>query len=153
MTLSTVVFEDTASVYGAYEQGRCDATTSDKSQLAAIRSTMIFRTPATEAELATAAGPVAVVPDLDTTADIDGVTALVSQLDAVICPSSTLGWVGAAVGVPVWLLYNTPVFLEYGTDRFPGFPSVRCFRKIQIEPWRPLMVEVGQALKAHLGQA
>jgi general L-amino acid transport system substrate-binding protein len=38
MALETVVFEDTASVYGAYEAGRCDATTSDKSQLAAIRS-------------------------------------------------------------------------------------------------------------------
>ena len=38
LALETVVFEDTASVYGAYEQGRCDVTTSDKSQLAAIRS-------------------------------------------------------------------------------------------------------------------
>jgi general L-amino acid transport system substrate-binding protein len=36
--LETVVFEDAASVYGAYEEGRCDAATSDKSQLAAIRS-------------------------------------------------------------------------------------------------------------------
>jgi len=32
-----VIFEETASVYGAYEEGRCDATTSDKSQLAAVR--------------------------------------------------------------------------------------------------------------------
>ena len=38
MVLDTVVFEDTASVYGAYEEGRCDATTSDKFQLAAIKS-------------------------------------------------------------------------------------------------------------------
>ena len=38
MEFEAVIFEDTASVYGAYEQGRCDATTSDKSQLAAIRS-------------------------------------------------------------------------------------------------------------------
>ncbi len=38
MALETVVFEDTASVYGAYFEGRCDATTSDKSQLAAIRA-------------------------------------------------------------------------------------------------------------------
>ena len=38
LSLETVVFEDTASVYGAYERGRCDATTSDASQLAAIRS-------------------------------------------------------------------------------------------------------------------
>jgi len=38
LDLTSVVFEDTASVYGAYESGRCDVTTSDKSQLAAIRS-------------------------------------------------------------------------------------------------------------------
>lgn len=33
-----VTFEDTPSVYSAYEQERCDAATSDKSQLAATRS-------------------------------------------------------------------------------------------------------------------
>ncbi len=38
LKLETVIFEDTASVYSAYQQGRCDATTSDKSGLAAIRS-------------------------------------------------------------------------------------------------------------------
>jgi len=38
LSLETVIFEDTAAVYSAYEQGRCDATTSDKSQLAAVRS-------------------------------------------------------------------------------------------------------------------
>jgi len=38
MTYEAVIFEDTASVYGAYEEGRCDITTSDKSQLASVRS-------------------------------------------------------------------------------------------------------------------
>lgn len=33
-----VIFEETAAVYGAYEEGRCDLTTSDKSQLAAVRT-------------------------------------------------------------------------------------------------------------------
>lgn len=33
-----VTFEDTASVYGAYEEGRCDVATSDLSQLASVRS-------------------------------------------------------------------------------------------------------------------
>jgi len=33
-----VVFEETAAVYSAYEEGRCDITTSDKSQLASVRS-------------------------------------------------------------------------------------------------------------------
>ncbi len=37
LTFTAVTFEDTASVYNAYEEGRCDATTSDKSQLAAVR--------------------------------------------------------------------------------------------------------------------
>ena len=31
------IFEDTASVYGAYDEGQCDAATSDKSQLASVR--------------------------------------------------------------------------------------------------------------------
>jgi general L-amino acid transport system substrate-binding protein len=37
LDFDAVTFEDTASVYGAYEEGRCDAATSDVSQLAAVR--------------------------------------------------------------------------------------------------------------------
>jgi len=37
LEFTAVTFEDTASVYNAYEEGRCDAATSDKSQLAAVR--------------------------------------------------------------------------------------------------------------------
>ncbi len=37
LEFTAVTFEDTASVYNAYEDGRCDAATSDKSQLAAVR--------------------------------------------------------------------------------------------------------------------
>lgn len=39
-----VVFEDIDATYNAYEQGRCDAVTSDRSQLAARRT--VFATPA-----------------------------------------------------------------------------------------------------------
>ena len=38
MSYEAVVFEETAAVYSAYEEGRCDITTSDKSQLASVRS-------------------------------------------------------------------------------------------------------------------
>jgi len=38
MELKTVVFEDAVSLYGAYALGRCDVSTSDKSQLAAFKS-------------------------------------------------------------------------------------------------------------------
>lgn len=37
LDFTAVTFEDTSTVYGTYEEGRCDATTSDKSQLASIR--------------------------------------------------------------------------------------------------------------------
>ncbi|MCJ7660420.1 MAG: amino acid ABC transporter substrate-binding protein [Anaerolineales bacterium] len=37
MDYEAVIFEETASVYAAYDEGRCDVTTSDKSQLAAVR--------------------------------------------------------------------------------------------------------------------
>lgn len=38
LDFTPVTFEDTASVYGAYQDGRCDAATSDLSQLAAVQS-------------------------------------------------------------------------------------------------------------------
>ena len=37
LDFEAVIFEETPSVYSAYEEGRCDATTSDLSQLAAVR--------------------------------------------------------------------------------------------------------------------
>lgn len=37
LELDAKIFEETASVYNAYEEGQCDATTSDKSQLASVR--------------------------------------------------------------------------------------------------------------------
>lgn len=38
LSFEAVTFEDTASVYNAYEEGRCDVTTSDKSQLLSVRA-------------------------------------------------------------------------------------------------------------------
>jgi len=38
LTYQAVTFEETSAVYGAYEEGRCDVATSDKSQLAAVRA-------------------------------------------------------------------------------------------------------------------
>jgi general L-amino acid transport system substrate-binding protein len=40
VTFEPVVFQDADAAYGAYDEARCDAMTSDKSQLAARRSTL-----------------------------------------------------------------------------------------------------------------
>ncbi|MDD5468425.1 MAG: amino acid ABC transporter substrate-binding protein [Anaerolineales bacterium] len=45
LEFTPLTFEDLPSVYGAYEEGRCDAVTSDKSQLAGARTS--FADPAT----------------------------------------------------------------------------------------------------------
>ena len=37
LAYEAVTFEDTSAVYAAYDEGRCDAATSDKSQLASVR--------------------------------------------------------------------------------------------------------------------
>lgn len=38
LSFEAVPFEETSAVYGAYEEGRCDVATSDKSQLAAVKA-------------------------------------------------------------------------------------------------------------------
>ncbi|MEK6256569.1 MAG: amino acid ABC transporter substrate-binding protein [Chloroflexota bacterium] len=38
MEFEAVVFEETSAVYSAFEDGRCDVTTSDRSQLVSVRS-------------------------------------------------------------------------------------------------------------------
>ncbi|MBC7225695.1 MAG: amino acid ABC transporter substrate-binding protein [Thermoflexales bacterium] len=43
ITFTPLVFEDIDATYAAYEEGRCDAVTSDRSQLAARRS--VFKNP------------------------------------------------------------------------------------------------------------
>ncbi|NJD58603.1 MAG: amino acid ABC transporter substrate-binding protein [Anaerolineae bacterium] len=40
LTYEAVTFEQTSAVYGAFEEGRCDVATSDKSQLAAAQASM-----------------------------------------------------------------------------------------------------------------
>jgi len=97
-------------------------------------------------EVALAGAPLHVAPGLDPTDDLDGVAALIAALDLVICPSSTVGWIGAGVGVATWKLYNGPTAFNMGTDHFPGFPTIRGFAKTQAEPWAPLVTEVRNAL-------
>src|SRR4030065_149598 len=40
LAYEAVTFEETSAVYGAYEEGRCDVATSDKSQLASARDSL-----------------------------------------------------------------------------------------------------------------
>ena len=46
----------------------------------------------------------AVLDSVDTTDDMEEVFAIAAAADLVICPSSTVGWIGGAVGRDTWLL-------------------------------------------------
>lgn len=90
-------------------------------------------------------GP-AILPDLDLTDSFDDILALVSSVDILVCPSSTLGWIGGALGQETWLFHPRPLFVQYGTDSFPGFPSVRSFSKPFEESWEQTISGITAAL-------
>jgi tetratricopeptide (TPR) repeat protein len=87
-----------------------------------------------------------ILPDLDLTDDFDDILAIVSAADILICPSSALGWVGGALGKPTWLFHPVPLFVQYGTDHFPGFPSIRSFPKAVDASWQRTIDAVRVAL-------
>jgi tetratricopeptide (TPR) repeat protein len=89
-----------------------------------------------------------ILPDLDLTDNFDDILALVSSVDVLICPSSTLGWIGGALGQETWLFHPRPLFVQYGTDGFPGFPSIRSFGKPFEESWEQTISEITTALSA-----
>ena len=105
-----------------------------------------------QAELKESGHEVEVLDGLDTTDDLEGVTALVSQLDLIIAPSSTLVWIACGTGRPIWMLYNHPIFLNLGLDRFPGFPSLRGFPKSLLDPWDDAVDQARAALRAWIDQ-
>lgn len=101
-------------------------------------------------ELKESGHAVEVLEELDTTDDLEGVTALVSQLDLIIAPSSTLVWIACGTGRPIWMLYNHPIFLNLGLDRFPGFPTLRGFPKPLLDPWDEAVDRTRAALREWL---
>ena len=94
-----------------------------------------------------------VLDDVDTTDDMEEVFAIAAAADLVICPSSTVGWIGGALGQDTWLLLNRPSYILRGGDDIPGFPTVKVWAKDNAAPWEPLMVEVAAALATRRDRA
>lgn len=79
-----------------------------------------------------------VLNGVDMTDDFEDILALTATVDCLICPSSTLVWVGAGLGKPVWQFGIKPDFLQLGTENFPGFPSLNAYLKYAKAPWNPV---------------
>ncbi|WP_448205589.1 tetratricopeptide repeat protein [Azospirillum sp. sgz302134] len=63
-------------------------------------------------------------PDIDLKDDLDEVAALMSGLDLVIAPSSSVGEMAGALGVPVWRFGHAGDWTALGTCVRPWFPSM-----------------------------
>ena len=98
-------------------------------------------------ERETGLGPT-VLPGLDLTDNFDDILALVSSVDVLICPSSTLGWIGGALGKETWLFHPQPLFVQYGTEGFPGFPCIKSFAKPFEESWERTISQITAALRS-----
>ena len=95
---------------------------------------------------------IVVFDDTDLSDDFETIFALSSTLDLIICPSSTVSWVGGAIGTPTWVVHVRPNFMRLGTDYFPGFPSMRSFPKRVLDPWSACFQPVSSALDKLLEQ-
>lgn len=73
------------------------------------------------------------IPNLDTTEDIDGVLSLLSALDLIICPSSTIQWLGCALDMPMIMFDLEPGYVRRGQEQIPGFPNTRCLARKRMD--------------------
>jgi len=88
-----------------------------------------------------------VLEGVDLTDDFEDIFALGAAVDGIVCPSTTLVWVGAGLGRPVLEFGVAPHFELMGTDRHPGFPTVRVFTKSLTESWASVTDAVTAAAK------
>lgn len=80
-----------------------------------------------ENELAAAAQPPLNFADLDLKNDFEGLAALISNLDLVISPATSVGEMAAALGVPVWRFGTAGDWTRLGTAVRPWFPAQTIF--------------------------
>jgi len=86
------------------------------------------------------------LPDLDLTADIDGVAALISACDLVITVSNTTAHLAGALGVPAWVMlpfghFQPWYWFSERTDS-PWYPSVKLYRQSKFGDWPAVIARV-----------
>ncbi|WP_084536795.1 tetratricopeptide repeat protein [Azospirillum halopraeferens] len=88
--------------------------------------------------------------DLDLKDDLEGVAALVANLDLVLTPSMAIGELAGALGVPVWRI-GVRDWTWLGTGVRPWFPSMRAFAARPGEELRDVPRRIARLLTAMAG--
>lgn len=77
--------------------------------------------------------------DIDLTNDIDDKAALCQALDLVISSPTAPAMLAAATGTETWLLTASPLWQQFGTDRYPWFANTRVLTPAKFADWPALM--------------
>lgn len=101
-----------------------------------------------ELDMARAAGiDIWTPPDIDLKNDLDDIAALCAALDAVVSPQVATANIAGAGGANVFLMLPLLSWTALGTQRFPWYPTVRCFFTESFTDWGPVMRTVADALR------
>ena len=97
-------------------------------------------------ELAAAGLQLHADPDIDMTADIDGVCALASALDGVVSSSTSVAHLAGALGLPTRIMVPGERYVlwywGYDGDAAPWYRSARIFRGPPRLSWPALAAQV-----------
>lgn len=86
-------------------------------------------------------------PGLDQRNDLDGVMALMSELDLVVTAPTTVSTLSGAVGTPTWQLTRGVDWHGMGCDRSPWQPSVRQIHRPWNAAWEDVLASVAGELR------
>ncbi|MHA7062752.1 tetratricopeptide repeat protein [Azospirillum argentinense] len=86
--------------------------------------------------------------DLDLKNDLDGVAALMTALDVVITPASSVGELAGALGVPVWRFGPRGDWTALGTGVRPWFPTMALISAPPGEPASGALPAIARRLAA-----
>lgn len=88
--------------------------------------------------------------DLDLTNDMDGVAALIANLDLVVSIGSAVACVAAGLGKPTWVLSQYGFGKNVGQDHQSHWlPSMKFWLQSQPGDWKSLFERVGEAVKKY----
>jgi ADP-heptose:LPS heptosyltransferase len=83
---------------------------------------------------------------IDMFTELDNVAALISQLDFVVGPFTSILSMAGAIGTQCFGLTLTKDWTALGTDRFPWNPTMTCLYKGTTNSWKPLMDKVADMI-------
>ena len=78
--------------------------------------------------------------------ELDNVAALISQLDFVVGPFTSILSMAGAIGTRCFGLTLTKDWTALGTDKSPWNPTMTCFYKGRSNSWKPLMEKVADMI-------